>query len=166
MNATLTWEDNAYRLTGMRVMWWAYSDGGVVFPSECTVEYWDMNENQYKTIGAVGVECDTSVNNGADGNNAVWNYVEFEEPILTNSLQLKISRNAESPKGVGISEWEAFGTPVTAEDNILVGAAISGRGESGKECAGYLYGGDSSGRSYTGYYLPVGSGFRGRQNRN
>ena len=25
MNATLTWEDNAYRLTGMRVMWWAYS---------------------------------------------------------------------------------------------------------------------------------------------
>ncbi|MFR8239148.1 MAG: beta-L-arabinofuranosidase domain-containing protein, partial [Dorea sp.] len=126
MNATLTWEDNAYRLTGMRVMWWAYSDGGVVFPSECTVEYWDMNENQYKTIGAVGVECDTSVNNGADGNNAVWNYVEFEEPILTNSLQLKISRNAESPKGVGISEWEAFGTPVTAEDNILVGAAISG----------------------------------------
>ena len=133
MGARLTWENNAYRLTGMRVMWWAYNDGGVVFPSECTVEYWDMNENQYKTIDAVGVECDTSVDNGVDGNNKVWNYVEFEEPILTNSLQLKISRDAESPVGVGISEWEAFGTPVTAEDNILVGAAISGEKNLAKD---------------------------------
>ena len=79
-----------------------------------------IRDSQYKTIGEVGVECDTSVDNGVDGNNKVWNYVEFEEPILTNSLQLKISRDAESPVGVGISEWEAFGTPVTAEDNRCV----------------------------------------------
>ena len=111
----LTW-DKDYELTGMRVMYWAdnaelEASGNVTFPKSCYVEYLDGDGNWQK-ISDVGVEFDASSNNGINGNNKKWNTVTFDEVITTKSLRLMIERNGSGTNGVGISEWEVFGTRV------------------------------------------------------
>jgi DUF1680 family protein len=154
MTATLTW-NTVYRITGMRVIWWAYHDGGVVFPSGCTVGYNDgtgykqitaMKDGEGKATSEVGVVCDTSVNNGVDGANKYWNYVEFDEPVIATSLQLGISRNVTGSTGVGISEWEVFGEEVTSDVNVLYGASIDGEKSIAKGATG----------TYTAVTVPAG----------
>ena len=111
----LTW-DKDYELTGMRVMYWAdnaelEASGNVTFPKSCYVEYLDGDGNWQK-ISDVGVEFDASSNNGINGNNKKWNTVTFDQVITTKSLRLMIERNGSGTNGVGISEWEVFGTRV------------------------------------------------------
>src|SRR5699024_10261325 len=71
----------------------------------------------------VGVEVDSSSNNGINGNNQYWNYVEFSEPITTSQLRMKIQRNGSGTNGVGISEWEAFGYQTIGTGTNVAGEA-------------------------------------------
>ena len=74
----------------------------------------------------VGVERDTSSNNGINGNNKYWNYVKFSEPIVTDELSLSIERNGTGTNGVGISEWEVFGIPpMTEGENVASKATVT-----------------------------------------
>ena len=106
MPVTLTWTE-AQTISSMRVMWWA--DGtavtsGVVFPSAATIRYKDENENWNNIDKPVGVE-----HGGINGENGVWNVVNFDNPIKAKSLQMLISRGESTgATGVGISEWEVF----------------------------------------------------------
>ncbi len=104
----LTW-DSEQEISSMRVIWWAYNDGGVSFPKSAVVEYLN-DSDEWVEISDVGVEADTSVNGGVDGNNKVWNTVTFKEPVKTKALRMEITRQDDVPaqNGVGISEWEVY----------------------------------------------------------
>ena len=126
VEVSLNWE-NEYELTGMRVMWWAdnaqiTSDANVTFPKSCYVEYLD-GDGAWQRISDVGVAYDASSNNGINGNNKLWNTVKFPETITTKGLRMYIERSGSGSNGVGISEWEAFGTKVP--DAIGVGENIA-----------------------------------------
>ena len=133
----LTW-DKEYQITGMRVIWWAdnaekTAAANVTFPKSCQVKYLDA-EGNYQVItgmtnekGAatdeVGVEIDSSSNNGIEGNNKYWNYVKFPEPITTKELQLEVERSGSGTNGVGIGEWEVYGiAPVGSGENVAPNA--------------------------------------------
>ncbi len=116
---TLTW-DAYHKLSGMRIMWWA-DGGGVVFPSTAEVQYLDVDGKTWHKISDVGVEAGGV--NGADG---VWNTLKFDQEVETTSLRVLVAREAGSPVGIGISEWEVFGTEVSDQ---LSGVSITG--ESG-----------------------------------
>lgn len=92
----------------MRIIWWAdnataNADNNVTWPKTCKVSYKDADGNVHEIQGMidekgnetdnVGVERDTSSNNGINGNNKYWNYVKFSEPIVTDELSLSIERN-------------------------------------------------------------------------
>lgn len=116
IEVSLSWEQE-YELTAMRVMWWAdnaviTSNDNVTFPKSCYVEYLDKN-GVWQKISDVGVEYDSSSNNGINGNNKLWNTVKFPESITTKGLRMYIERSGSGRNGVGISEWEAFGTKCT-----------------------------------------------------
>lgn len=133
---TLVWDD-PYEISSMQVMWWADNPvlnypGNVTFPKSCMVEYltqdgeWvridAMTNEEGEKVSSVGVKYNGN-NGGINGNNNYWNGVMFDEPIRTTQLRLIIDRNGTSSNGVGISEWEVFGEPVTDE---LFGARITG----------------------------------------
>ena len=136
----LTW-DSQYTLTGMRIIWWAdnataNADNNVTWPKTCKVSYKDADGNVHEIQGMidekgnetdnVGVERDTSSNNGINGNNKYWNYVKFSEPIVTDELSLSIERNGTGTNGVGISEWEVFGIPpMTEGENVASKATVT-----------------------------------------
>ena len=116
VTTSLTW-DAPQVISGMRVMWWAdnaelTSNANVTFPKSCEVYYVDAEGNEQKITGMtnesgqatdqVGVVYDSSSNNGINGNNHYWNYVQFAEPITTSELRLKIQRS-----GSGTNEWES-----------------------------------------------------------
>ncbi|MBE5870496.1 MAG: hypothetical protein E7294_04460 [Lachnospiraceae bacterium] len=117
MPVTLTW-DEPQTVSSMRVMWWAYNDGGVVFPKKATLSYLDGED--WKEIGEVGVS-----HGGVDGADGVWNILNFDE-VTTTALRLTIERDASGATGVGISEWEVYNAPLTEE---LTGASITGGGK-------------------------------------
>lgn len=133
---TLVWDD-PYEISSMQVMWWADNavlnyPGNVTFPKSCMVEYltkdgeWvridAMTNEDGEPVSSVGVKYNGS-GGGINGANNYWNGVMFDEPIRTTQLRLIIDRNGTSSNGVGISEWEVFGEPVTDE---LFGARITG----------------------------------------
>ena len=140
VTTSLTW-DAPQVISGMRVMWWAdnaelTSNANVTFPKSCEVYYVDAEGNEQKITGMtnesgqatdqVGVVYDSSSNNGINGNNHYWNYVQFAEPITTSELRLKIQRSGSGTNGVGISEWEVFGyTPVATGENIASAAEVT-----------------------------------------
>ncbi len=122
MPVTLTWQSD-YTLSGMRVMWWADTvetdvEGGVAFPKSAEVEYLDEDGETWHSISAVGVE-----HGGAEGADGVWNAVTFPQKITTRSLRMKVQRSGTDTNGVGISEWEVFGSKVTDK---LQGAVVTG----------------------------------------
>lgn len=103
MPVTLTWSE-AKTLSSMRVMWYAYHDGGVVFPSSAKLQYKDEAGNWQTIQKAVGVE-----HGEADGVNGVWNVVNFDSPISATGLKMLVYRGeVTGAAGVGISEWEVF----------------------------------------------------------
>ncbi len=114
MPVTLTWEQEQ-TMSSMRVMWWAYNDGGVVFPSSAEVQYLDGEE--WKKISDVGLE-----HGGVDGADGVWNIVNFANPVTTKALRLLISREGQGV-GVGISEWEVYNQEIKEQ---ITGADIAG----------------------------------------
>ncbi len=125
MPVTLTWK-SFHTLNGMRVMWWAYSDGGVIFPSAAEVQYLDEDGETWHKISDVGVE-----HGDVDGKDGVWNTLTFGEEVTTRALRLLISREApenNAAAGVGISEWEVFGSEKT---DVLVSAGITGDNSMG-----------------------------------
>ena len=91
VTTSLTWESEQV-ITGMRVIWWAdnatiNANANVTFPKSATLYYVDSEGNEHQITGMtnekgmptdeVGVEVDSSSNNGINGNNQYWNYVEF-----------------------------------------------------------------------------------------
>lgn len=139
VTTSLTW-DSEQVITGMRVIWWAdnatlESNANVTFPKSATLYYVDAEGNEQQITGMtnekgsdtdeVGVEVDSSSNNGINGNNKYWNYVKFSEPITASELRMKIERNGSGTNGVGISEWEVFGYPTIASGtNIAPDAEV------------------------------------------
>lgn len=143
---TLTW-DSPMEITSMQVMWWA-DLGGVQFPSNATLQYHDgtqwvnvtelVNEDGAE-VSNVGVKFDGGT--GANGANRYWNGVEFE-PFTTDKLRMLISRNGAGATGVGIGEWQVFGTP---DNSALWAAKINGPTVIGKTEEGV----------FTGSYTPA-----------
>ena len=116
---SLTWDGDQV-ITGMRVIWWAdnaelQSSANVTFPKRAELYYVDAEGNEQRitdmtnesgqATDEVGVVYDSSSNNGINGNNKYWNYVQFSEPIKASELRMKIERNGSGSNGVGISEW-------------------------------------------------------------
>lgn len=132
MPVTLTW-DTAQTISSMRVMWWAYHDGGVVFPTSAEVQYLDGEE--WKKIADVGLE-----HGDVDGEGGVWNIVNFSAPVITTSLRMLVNREGEYI-GFGISEWEVYNKELKPE---ITGASIDG---TGKLVPGQV-------ETYTGTVLP------------
>ena len=137
VTTSLTW-DTEQVITGMRVIWWAdnatiNANANVTFPKSAALYYVDSEGNEHQITGMtnekgmptdeVGVEVDSSSNNGINGNNQYWNYVEFSEPITTSQLRMKIQRNGTGTNGVGISEWEAFGYQTIGTGTNVAGEA-------------------------------------------
>lgn len=114
MNVTLTWTE-AQDLASMRVMWWA-DGGGVTFPANAKVQYLDGEE--WKELSEVGIEC-----GDYNGENGVWNIVNFDKTITTKSLRMLVGKGSGA---VGISEWEVFGD---ALPEYISGASIVGQGK-------------------------------------
>lgn len=112
-------------LDGMRVIWWADNankegSDNVTFPKSCTVEYlndsgnWTqitgMTNEGNETTDQVGVLYNSSDGSGVNGANKQWNTVKFKDKVKTKKLRLKVSRSGTGDNGVGISEWEVFGS--------------------------------------------------------
>lgn len=119
MNVTLTWDDEQ-TVSSMRVMWWAdqiseQQNFGVQFPSSAKVQYKDGEE--WKDITSVGVE-----HGGTNGQNGVWNVVDFGKEYTTTALRMVIEPTNTS--AMGISEWEVFGSKLG-----IAGAKITGQTE-------------------------------------
>lgn len=114
MPVTLTWKEEQ-TIASMRVMWWSDGGGsGVAFPSAAEVQYQDGEE--WKKIADAGL-----LHGGFNGEGGVWNIVNFSAPVKTTAIRLLVSK--ESGGGIGISEWEVYGTPL---QNSILGASIEG----------------------------------------
>ncbi|MDR2903869.1 MAG: glycoside hydrolase family 127 protein, partial [Clostridiales bacterium] len=130
---TLTW-DEPQTVSGTQVLWWAdttNNTAGVSFPQDCTLWYledaeWvqitDMISETASAASSVGVLTNGD-NGGVNGANTYWNGVEFA-PVDTTALQLRVNRTGTGMNGIGISEWEVFGAPVTGK---LYAANITGK---------------------------------------
>ncbi len=117
MPVSLTWTE-PQTIYSTRVMWWAYNDGGVIFPSDAKLQYKDSEGNWQNINKTVGLE-----HGGVDGVDGRWNTVNFDAPITTTALQLLISKPENSGiAGVGISEWEVYSKKFKA----ITSAKISG----------------------------------------
>ncbi len=137
MPITLSW-DEPYDISSMRVMWWADNAGtsgdGVLYPESCEAWYYDYETSDWKQITGMKNDADEAVTtvgvsgSGTAGNNRTWNGVLFTDPVKTTKLQLRINRpsGAAASAGVGIGEWEVYGTEITDE---FIGAAIDGKDE-------------------------------------
>lgn len=112
---TLTWS-TAQTMSSMRVMWWS-DGGGVTWPSNATLEYKDGED--WKPLPNVGVEHGETNGQGTP----VWNIVNFDSPITTTALRMKLTRNVQGDTGVGISEWEVYAGKIKEE---LTQAKITG----------------------------------------
>ncbi len=115
MEVTLTW-DEAQTMSSTRVMWWA-DGGGVTFPGGAELAYLDSESKQWVDLPNVGAEC-----GGLNGENGVWNVVNFDTPITTTSLRMKVARGS-GYNAIGISEWEVYAE--TLQEDIT-GASITG----------------------------------------
>ncbi len=125
MEVKLIWAE-PQTMSSMRVMWWADGNvetAGVPWPSAARVQYKDGEE--WKPISTVGVE-HGGEDQGINGENNVWNIVNFSAPVTTTELRMLINRVGADPSGVGISEWEVFADKL--KENITE-ARVSGATE-------------------------------------
>ncbi|PWG60540.1 beta-L-arabinofuranosidase domain-containing protein [Bifidobacterium catulorum] len=122
-------------IQSMRVMWWA-DGGGVQYPSNAKLQYYDHKTDQWTdvtgmiddagaTVDSVGVK---STAGKFNGDNRVWNGVAIDakNPIKTTKIRLMVDRPAgtDTKTGIGIGEWEVYGTTVS---NEFVAGKISGK---------------------------------------
>lgn len=124
----LTW-DSPQQIASMRVMWWS-DGGGVIWPSNAKVEYLDGEE--WKEIAEAGTE-----HGGFNGENGIWNVVNFDETVTTTALRMRVGRNATGTSGVGISEWEVYGSKIKEQLNQvdILGSGRIVKGETEKYLA-------------------------------
>lgn len=116
-----TWEQ-PHVIESARVMWWIYTDGGVVWPRSAFMQYkkggeWvncgvvGVNGNSASYTGPGGAEANRPPYPSRWGENTVWNPVVMDEVIVTTQLRLCVVAEKESggAPGIGVSEWEVFG---------------------------------------------------------
>lgn len=139
----LNWGDAAYDISSVRVMWWR-DYGGVMPPSDCTLQYYNERSKEWVDItqlvdetgaetSSVGVKFgteDTAADSSDDykeGANRYWNGVSLNETVQASRLRLVINRSGTGAAGVGIGEVEVYGTEVakTAGDNVAPLATAS-----------------------------------------
>ncbi|MDR2671587.1 MAG: glycoside hydrolase family 127 protein, partial [Oscillospiraceae bacterium] len=130
VTVTLTWPE-PYLMNATRVMWWYDGTGsgsGVTLPGNCAVQYnagtvanpvWTNVSNMRNAAGAA-VTTVGNAGGGTTSTNRIWNGVTFD-PLVTQQLRLSISKGIGT--GVGISEWEVFGSVAPTE---LYSASIQG----------------------------------------
>ena len=125
MPLTLTWSA-PQKIIGTRVLWYIYSDAGLRWPSSATVEYLDLKSDTWVSLGNIGVEGKGEPNAGSEWVfNDIWNYLEFETPIVTNRLRMTVYRDAiNSSVGFGINEWEVYGEPWEPQDYDINGDGV------------------------------------------
>ncbi len=136
----LSW-DEPYDISSMRIMWWAddeqagtSSGDGVLYPQDCTVQYFDYNTNDWAEITQMENESGEKVSvvgvngEGVQGANRIWNGILFEQPVKTTKLRLLINRPVASTVngGIGIGEWEVYGKEIS---NEFVAAEITGKNQ-------------------------------------
>lgn len=137
MPVTLTW-DKEYDISAMRIIWWAdnstiTSNDNVTFPKSCQLQYLDENGEWQTVTGMtdesgqatdeVGVKVETNDGGGLNGANKYWNVVKLSKAVRTKSIRILVDRNGSAKNGIGISEWEVFGTaPIADGENIAVQA--------------------------------------------
>ena len=133
MPITLTW-DKTYDISAMRIIWWAdsssiTSNDNVTFPKSCQLQYQDENGEWQTVTGMidesgqatdeVGVKVETNDGGGLNGANKYWNVVKLSKAVRTKSIRILVDRNGSAKNGIGISEWEVFGTaPIADGENI------------------------------------------------
>ncbi|MDR0381258.1 MAG: glycoside hydrolase family 127 protein [Oscillospiraceae bacterium] len=122
VTVTLTWPE-PYLMDATRIMWWydgTSSSSGVTLPGNCAVQYnagtvenpvW-TNVSNMKNAAGNPVTTVGNSGGGTNANNRIWNGVTFD-PLITRQLRLSISKGVGT--GVGISEWEVFGSTAPAE---------------------------------------------------
>ncbi len=139
----LDWGDSTYKISGLQVMWWACNDGGVVFPSTAVLQYWndraekwvdatDLIDETGMAVDSVGVKygtADAPADNWVDyanGANQYWNGIILKEAVKTNKLRMLIDRESDAAvTGVGIGEWQVYGTEVLENTGIAAGENIA-----------------------------------------
>ena len=139
----LNWGDAAYDISSVRVMWWR-DYGGVMPPSDCTLQYYNERSKEWVDItqlvdetgaetSSVGVKFgteDTAADSSDDykeGANRYWNGVSLNETVQASRLRLVINRSGTGDAGVGIGEVEVYGTEVaqSSGDNVAPLATAS-----------------------------------------
>ena len=139
----LNWGDAAYDISSVRVMWWR-DYGGVMPPSDCTLQYYNERSKEWVDItqlvdetgaetSSVGVKFgteDTAADSSDDykeGANRYWNGVSLNETVRASRLRLVINRSGTGDAGVGIGEVEVYGTEVaqSSGDNVAPLATAS-----------------------------------------
>ncbi|MDR0671637.1 MAG: glycoside hydrolase family 127 protein, partial [Oscillospiraceae bacterium] len=130
VTVTLTWPE-PYLMGATRIMWWydgTSSGSGVTLPGNCVVQYnagttanpiW-TNVSNLRNAAGDPVTTVGNLGGGTNANNRIWNGVTFD-PLVTQQLRLSISKGVGT--GVGISEWEVFGSVAPTE---LYAATIQG----------------------------------------
>ena len=117
-----TW-DQPQVVESMRVMWWIYTDSGVRWARDCTLQYLVNDEwVDYGPVGTDGNSANYTGDGGAEANkpwpapkrwgtNTKWNVVTLDDTIITKGVRLSITaeRNSGTAPGIGMSEWEVFG---------------------------------------------------------
>lgn len=112
---------------------------GLVIPKSCVAQYWDetavpdangekwvaitgMKDETNLTVDSVGVKFgsaeqavlpnDANAENFKEARNLYWNKVTFNQEITAKKIRLLIDKpeNASKHSGVGISEWEVYGS--------------------------------------------------------
>lgn len=114
---TYTW-DKPVDIRFMRVRWWrdnvgAAPSGNVSWPSTASVWYlagteWIQITNMVDDSGAVVLNVPKA--GGTGTGNSAWNPVEFKQRVATTSIRMLLDRPGTASNGVGINEWEVYGT--------------------------------------------------------
>ena len=125
-----------YIINSMRVEFTAdgnFYSSGTQIPRQAFVEYWDgaawvrvtnisrpVGDPHGGPIATSGAEAGNFVNDAhIEGNGSIdlanrpnWNKVVFNTPIMTSMLRLCLTQRqtAANTNGIGVSEWEVFGT--------------------------------------------------------
>jgi hypothetical protein len=117
----ITWP-GPHLIDATRVQWWQ-DDGGVFTPASATVEYWTGSawtpvENMRDPGGTAVVSVGTA-------RRGAWNAVTFD-PVTTTRLRLRCIKSGTGTTGLGVGEWEVFGTPAVIEpQNISTDERVS-----------------------------------------
>jgi len=89
--------DRYYKIDKSDVYWFT-DEGGLLFPDEIFIEYWDSEREEW-------VEVPNPEGYGTEGN--MWNITTFD-PVVTNKIRMHFRNGRES---CGIIEWRVWGVP-------------------------------------------------------